>query len=148
MGFALDECLVKSGRSREPMAQSPPVVLILRRLLPKPSVPNPILSLVSTFFPLKSELSAVLKTPHSCLPAGLTLWKETELPGIVFRLSSLTITKALIRLDSPSSKGSACSLVRPLCRSHCVCLCVFVCCGGGGVRWISVTAAESLQTAS
>lgn len=31
--------------------------------------------------------------------------EETHLAGIVFRLSSLTITKALIRLDSSSSAG-------------------------------------------
>ena len=41
--------------------------------------------------------------------------EETGLPGIVFRLSSLTITKALIRLDSPSSTGSDSSLVLLLC---------------------------------
>lgn len=36
--------------------------------------------------------------------------EETDLPGIVYRLSSLTITKALIRLDSSSSAGSDGSL--------------------------------------
>lgn len=41
--------------------------------------------------------------------------EETDLSGIVFRLSSLTITKALIRLDSPSSAGSDGSLVLLLC---------------------------------
>lgn len=37
--------------------------------------------------------------------------EETDLSGIVFRLSSLTITKALIRLASLSSAGSDGSLV-------------------------------------
>lgn len=37
--------------------------------------------------------------------------EEVNLPGIVFRLSSLTITKALIRLVSSSSAGSDDSLV-------------------------------------
>lgn len=52
--------------------------------------------------------------------------EETDLPGIVFRLSSLTITKALIRLDNPSSAGSDGLLVLLCCR-----------CGGGlwFVRW-------------
>lgn len=34
------------------------------------------------------------------------LLEGTDLPGIVFRLSSLIITKALMRLDSSSSAGS------------------------------------------
>lgn len=36
--------------------------------------------------------------------------EEMDLPGIVFRLSSLTITKALIRLDGPSLGGLDASL--------------------------------------
>lgn len=41
--------------------------------------------------------------------------EKTDLPGIVFRLSSLTITKALIRLDRSSSEGSDGLLVLLLC---------------------------------
>lgn len=42
---------------------------------------------------------------------------RTDLPGIVFRLSSLTITKALIRPDSPSSKSSDGALAHLWCIS-------------------------------
>lgn len=72
---------------------------------------------------LKSEYMTVLKWFVCSTNTGLPVFQpadpleETDLPGIVFRLSSLTITKALIRLDSSSSVGSDGSLVLLLCLS-------------------------------
>lgn len=65
----------------------------------------------------------------------------TDLPGIVFRLSSLTITKALIRLDSSSSAGSDGSLVLLLYLSLDTVRVRFV-------FWIFVLAAGGFQKAS
>lgn len=57
-----------------------------------------------------NDLFAVIKTyPVVLYPTDLL--EKTALPGIVLRLSSFTITKALIRLDSLSSAGSVGLLV-------------------------------------
>lgn len=76
-----------------------------------------------TFFHFKllEGLFSKITRPIVCSTSIISVYqpadplKETDTPGIFLRLSSLTITKALIRLDSSSPVGSEGSLVLSLC---------------------------------
>lgn len=54
----------------------------------------------------EDNLNNLLVTLQPVLMFNSDTLDGTDLPGIVFRLSSLTITKALIHLESPSPASS------------------------------------------